>query len=217
MKRFQNLHLADRSLFTQYRTLFKTDIPAAQNILENTQLQTKLLRASQFNDTTGRVATVENYYYDNIPQKLYNLQEQMTEDAQSIKYVGEYSTEQTYYFNNIVSLNNELYYCKIASATSIQGVSPTNTDSWVYLGLQGNNGFPGLGVTLKGIYNSGELYNAKDVVSYNNRLWIANQTFMGQPPSDNSSYWVPFLNQEPRKINITDSNLLAGDILWKEI
>lgn len=217
MKRFQNLHLADRSLFTQYRTLFKTDIPAAQNILKNTQLQTKLLRASQFNDTTGRVVTVENYYYDNIPQKLYNLQEQMTEDAQSIKYVGEYSTEQTYYFNNIVSLNNELYYCKIASTTSIQGVSPTNTDSWVYLGLQGNNGFPGLGVTLKGAYNSGELYNAKDVVSYDNRLWIANQTFMGQPPSDNSSYWVPFLNQEPRKINITDSNLLAGDILWKEI
>lgn len=217
MQRFQNLHLADRSLFAQYRTLFKTDIPAAQSILSNAQLQTKLLRASQFNETTGRVGVVESYYYDNVPQKLYNLQEQMTEDAQNIKYMGEYNAEQTYYFNNIVSLNGALYYCKIASTNSIQGVSPTDTNSWVYLGLQGDTGFPGLGVTLKGAYNANELYSEKDVVSYDNRLWIATQAFMGQPPSDNSSYWVSFLNQEPRKINITDSNLLTGDVLWKEI
>ena len=140
MKRFQNLHLADRSLFIQYRTLFKTDIPEAQAVLDNVQLQTKLFRASQFNEATTRIAEMEKYYYDNVPQKLSNLNNELNDNVQSIKYVGEYSSNKTYYFNNIVSYNSELYYCKILANESIQNVEPTNTNSWVYLGLRGDQG-----------------------------------------------------------------------------
>lgn len=371
MKRFQNLHLSDRPLFTQYRTLFKTDIPAAQEILENSQLQTKLFRAQEFNNTTGRINNIEQYYYQNIPTKLYSLQEQMTTDAQNIKYVGVYKSDEVYYRGNITSLDSQLYYCKDAnnngvapiytpnifiptqysnksnigvtyscntstqeytlngttvsngdlllessmllawepgeaytmtiiptggSATLGDGTGITfsfsifsmdntkymrgslNNDSfannisftgnaipesggvgfkfylqlwrtgttfnnykfkvqiekgknftgykpyiypsetpWIYLGLRGDQGYPGLGTTLKGIYDSNVLYNEKDVVSYNNQLWIATQSFMGNPPGENSIYWSSFLNQEMRKINMQNTNLKVGDILWMEV
>lgn len=217
MKRFQNLHLSDRPLFTQYRTLFKTDIPAAQEILEDSQLQTKLFRAQEFNDTTGRINNIEQYYYQNIPMKLYNLQEQMTIDAQNIKYVGEYKSDEVYYRGNITSLDSQLYYCKDVNNNGVAPNIHSNETPWVYLGLRGDQGYPGLGITLKGVYDSNVLYNEKDVVSYNNQLWIATQSFMGNPPGENSIYWSSFLNQEMRRINMQDTNLKVGDILWMEV
>lgn len=217
MKRFQNLHLADRSLFTQYRTLFKTDIPEAQAILDNAQLETKLFRSSQFNETTGRISTIEKYYYDNIPQKLYDLNNQLSSDAQGVKYVGEYSSNETYYFNNIVSYNSELYYCKILATESIQNVEPTDTNSWLYLGLRGDQGRPGLGMTLIGVWDANTTYEAKSVVSYGTCLWVASQTSIGQSPAIGSTYWILLLGEEIRTINIEETNLKVGDIYWKEI
>lgn len=214
MKRFQNLHLADRSLFTQYKTLFKTDISGAHAILENTQLETKLLRASEFNDITSDISTIENYYYDNVPKKLYNLLQEITEEAQDVKYIEEYSAENTYKLNNLVSLNNELYYCKVETS---QGVAPTDTNNWVYLGLRGEQGAPSLGLILRGVYSDSEAYNEKDVVAYNNDLWVAKKANSGKTPSDTSTYWSSLCDVKRRKININDANLTVGDILWKEI
>lgn len=217
MKRFQNLHLTDRSLFTQYRTLFKTDIPEAQAILDNAQLQTKLFRASQFNETTSRITKMEKYYYDNIPQKLSDLNNKLGNDAQSVKYVGEYSSSETYYFNNIVSYNSELYYCKILANESIQNVEPTDTNSWVYLGLRGDQGRPGLGITLVGVWSANTTYEEKNVVSYGSYLWVANQASTGQSPALGSEYWMLLIGGEIKKINVEETNLSVGDIYWKEI
>lgn len=217
MKRFQNLHLADRSLFTQYRTLFKTDIPEAQAILNNSQLETKLFRASQFNETTDRIVAIEKYYYDNIPQKLYDLNNQLGDDAKNVKYVGEYNSSETYYFNNIVSYNSELYYCKNKSVSGVIPNVHSNDTPWLYLGLQGSQGRPGLGITLIGAWNTNITYEEKNVVSYGSYLWVASQTSTGQSPALGSEYWVLLIGEEIKKINVEEANLGVGDIYWKEI
>ena len=96
MSRFQNLHLADSSLYSQYRTLFKTSISDAQAILSNSQLDNKVFGATQINDITGDIYTLENYYYNNIPERLSSLLSGLDSDIGDLKYIGLYSNSTAY-------------------------------------------------------------------------------------------------------------------------
>ena len=111
MGRFQNLHLADFSLYSQYRTLFKTDVSSAQAILSNSQLNNKAFGASDINDITDDIATIENYYYSNVPLRLSYLLSELGEEIGELKNCGDYSTSVAYKKKNIVNYNNQLYFC----------------------------------------------------------------------------------------------------------
>lgn len=113
MSRFQNLHLADFSLYSQYRTLFKTNVSSAQAILSNSQLDNKVFGASEINDITDDISDLENYYYDNIPDRLSDLLSDLNGEIGELKYCGNYSSSTAYKTNNIVNDNNSLYFCLI--------------------------------------------------------------------------------------------------------
>lgn len=217
MAKYQNLHLADRSLFLQYRTLFKTNILGAQQLLSNSQFTNKKIQANEINDMTGDISTIESYYYNNVPTYLNTLLSAYKSDISHLIYKGTYSSSSTYYFNNIVAYNNNLYYCKIASGTSITNKTPTNTTYWLKLGLQGDQGYPTLGITLKGQWNSSESYVAKDVVAYSDRLYVATQASTNEIPVSTSDYWGLLADYDISKINFSNANLIDGDIYWQEL
>lgn len=217
MAKYQNLHLADYSIYTQYRTLFRTNILGAQQLLSNSQLDNKKIQASEINDMTSDISTIENYYYNNIPAQLNSLLSAYNTDISHLIYKGTYSSSTTYYFNNIVLYNNNLYYCKISSGSSIKNKVPTSTSYWVRLGLQGEQGYPGLGITLKGKWNSTTTYAQKDVVAYSDRLYVAKLASANQIPVSTSSYWDLLADYDISKINFSNTNLIEGDIYWQEI
>lgn len=217
MAKYQNLHLADFSLFQQYRTLFRTNILGAQQLLSNSQLENKVIQASEINDMTSDISTIENYYYTNIPTRLNTLLSTFNSNVSHLIYRGTYSSSATYYFNNIVSYNSQLYYCKISSGSSISNKVPTNTSYWVYLGLQGDQGYPTLGINLKGKWNSTTTYAQKDVVAYSDRLYVARQASTNQIPVSTSSYWGLLADYDISKINFSNTNLVEGDIYWQEL
>ena len=216
MAKYQNLHLADYSLYTQYRTLFRTNILGAQQILENSQLDNKVLRASGINDITDDIATLEGYYYTNVPNQLNILLTAYNQDINRLKYRGTYSSSATYYLNNIVEYSNELYYCK-STEGAISNIAPTNTTYWLYLGLQGQQGYPTLGISLKGQWDSTTTYAAKDVVVYDNRLYVGRQASTNEIPVSTSSYWGLLADYDISKINFSTTNLVKGDIYWEEL
>lgn len=216
MAKYQNLHLADYSIYTQYRTLFRTNILGAHQLLSNSQLTNKTFKADDINDITSDISTIENYYYNNVPAYLNTLLNTFNSNVSNFAYKGDYSSSATYYPNNIVSYNGNLYYCKISSGT-ISNKVPTNTSYWLYLGLRGEQGYPTLGVNLKGNWNGTTTYAQKDVVSYDDRLYVALQASTNQIPVSTSSYWNLLADYDISKINFSDTNLVNGDIYWEEL
>ena len=214
--KYQNLHLADMTLFGQYRTLFKTNILSAQQLLEDSQLENKFVEADDINDMTGDISTIENYYYNNVPVYLGTLLSTFNGNVDNLKFIGEYSPTTDYYPNNIVEYNGSLYYCKILTG-KISAKTPTNTGFWVYLGLRGKQGHPTLGLTLKGVWDSATTYSEKDVVTYSDRIYVATQSSSGEIPISTSSYWSLLADFDIAKINFSDTNLVKGDIYWQEL
>lgn len=222
MYKYQNLHLADKSLFEQYRGYFKANnITAALAILSESQLTTKLLLASQLNSAvindTYSIAALENYYNSEVPQTLASMLETFNDAIGELKYLGTYSSSATYTENNVVAYNNELYYCKVARGQTITNVAPTDTTKWVGLNLRGIKGVPGLGVTLRGIWDSTTQYQTKDVVAYRNYLYVATQASYKEIPVSTSAYWTLLADYDITRINFSDTNLEVGDIYWQEV
>ena len=172
MANYQNLHLADKTLFNQYRTLFKTNISSAQEILDDSQLALKSFRADDYNDLASDISTLENNYYTNVPTRLNSLLTNFNNDVSKIKYRGTYSSSTSYYQYNVVSYvvsgNTNLYMCKLPFGTSvISNIVPTNTTYWLYLGLQGDQGSPTIGnLKYVGNWDSSGSYSVDDVVTY---------------------------------------------------
>ena len=170
---YQNLHLADKSLFTQYRTLFKTNITNAHAVLEDSQLEGKSFLAGDYNDLADDIHTLENNYYSNVPETLSSLLSAFNLDVTRIVYRGTYSSSATYYLYNVVSYTTggatNLYLCKPSNhSTAISNIVPTNTSTWLNLGLQGDQGSPTIGsLQYKGNWNENEIYSINDVVVYN--------------------------------------------------
>lgn len=172
MANYQNLHLADKTLFNQYRTLFKTNVSSAQEILDDSQLALKSFRADDHNDLASDISTLENNYYTNVPTRLNSLLTNFNNDVSKIKDRGTYSSSTSYYQYNVVSYvvsgNTNLYMCKLPSGTSvISNIVPTNTTYWLYLGLQGDQGSPTIGnLKYVGNWDSSGSYSVDDVVTY---------------------------------------------------
>ena len=169
---YQNLHLADKSLFTQYRTLFKTNITNAHAVLEDSQLEGKSFLAGDYNDLADDIHTLENNYYSNVPETLNSLLSAFNLDVTRIVYRGTYSSSATYYLYNVVSYTTggatNLYLCKPANhSTAISNIVPTNTSTWLNLGLQGEQGTPTIGnLKYVGNWDSSGSYSVDDVVTY---------------------------------------------------
>lgn len=226
MANYQNLHLADKTLFDQFRTLFKTNVSSAQEILDNSQLALKSFRANDHNDLASDIITLENNYYTNVPTRLNSLLTNFNNDVSKIQYRGIYSSSTSYYQYNVVSYavsgNTNLYMCKLPSGTSvISNIVPTNTTYWLYLGLQGDQGAPTIG-NLKyiGNWSSSGSYSVDDVVTYgndNNVLYALKQSSPGTTPPPSNAKWVEIVVLDRRKINFSDSNLTEGDIYWQEL
>ena len=217
MANFQNLHLADKTYYQNYKTLFKTNIAGAHQILEESDLDNKVLGATEINNAIDDISDIETYYYDNVPETLNTHLTNFDTNIHDFISRGSYSSTKTYYFNNIVSYNSQLYYCKVASGQAISNIAPTNTSYWVYLGLRGEQGAAGLGIILRYAWDSATSYNEKDVVSYNNYLYVAVQSSINQTPSNNTSYWKLLMDYQISKITTNESDVLVSDIYMQEV
>ena len=114
------------------------------------------------------------------------------------------------YYYNFVIYNNIVYL--YINSTQSSGNLPTNTEYWLEIGLQGEKGAPGLGVSLKYIWNAETSYNALDIVSYGDSLWVAKVNNITIPPS-NGATWETFLNFKLIKI-YSNQNAPTGDDLY---
>ena len=220
MNRVQDISINDASLKAEFITrFFNGEYSSAFNIISaNPQLNSKAFLANVMNEIANMLDLLQN----NFQNEVINYLSTQLSNFQNIidNYISKQEWDSTviYQIYNFVTYNDIVYL--YINPTPSFGNSPINTEYWLEIGLQGEKGAPGLGVNLKYIWDAQIPYNALDVVSYNNSLWVAKTNNINIPPS-NGATWETFLNFKLTKIYSSQSAPIGDDlyngVIWFEI
>jgi hypothetical protein len=218
--RYQDLSLNDLSLRAQYYTLFLSGSinQAKQLVLDNPQLQGKVLSELNLSMLVDSILNLENLYDVNATQVLEDGLADYQITINDLLYIGDYSNLVEYDINNFLIYDSKLYYCKL---TSPIGTLPTNTTYWVEIGLKGEVGNQTLEVNYMGTWSSVTTYSSKSLVVYNNELYVSYNIGgnLNKNPSTETTYWLKALTIIPTKMiaSVTEPiDLNVGDI-WIQL
>ena len=185
IRRLQDVQIGTEELINTYRNYFANRyIDAAHNLINTNTLKSYVLQAEWMNSVKTKIEDLEQPKDTEIDQDLKNKNIEFQYNVDELLYLNEYNGNVQYYKNNFVLYNNRVYFCIQNSLGNL----PTNTSYWLNVGLIGEKGQYGLGVTYKGFWNENTLYNKYDLVSYQNNLYIAINDNSGNVPSQYEKY-----------------------------
>lgn len=215
--RRQDIHLSDVDLRNQFVSLFLAgDYIGAFSILnDNPQLDSKKFVAEILNMLSAKIMNIQDLYYTNVDDFLASEVIRFQVLLDNYKRIGTYNNVTQYKLNNFVIYNNLVYLCILQPPV---GTLPTNTTYWALIGLRGEKGAAGIDTSLKYAWNPSVTYNTKDVVEYDDILYVAKSANINKIPSS-SVEWEIFLEVNKRYIH-TDSvgtGLTTGDIWFMPI
>lgn len=205
----------NRQDFRDY--MFVNEVELAQSVLNNNEsLKTHYISPETMNKIRSAILQLQGYYFTNVDDFLDNLLTIFQENIDDLTNRGIYSSSSTYFPGNIVSYNGELYLCKKLSFA----IDTSNDEYWVKLGLIGTQGSIGLGVSYIGEWNPSIEYKEKDMVIYNNNIYVSKNNNLNKTPSVTDENWCLALSTEERGITVSELqpiNIWAGDYWWELI
>ena len=216
--RVQDIHYTDQPLKEAFVNKFLTgDLAGAFDILEkNKQLDNKKFIAEVLNYVGTALQTIQNYYYENVEDYLLDLNNNFNILINNFIKKDNYKDDIVYSKNNFVIYNGEVYLYINDASTS--GNKPDNTNYWVYIGLRGDKGNYGIGVTMKYTWNEQITYNPLDVVYYNGTYYVAKKQNTNIIPTDDKVNWEIFLKTKPAYIATTNAeSMIVNGMVWFEI
>lgn len=219
IRRVQDVSLDDITLRTNYYSYWQSgNISSAKNLINNNpQLRGKVLDSETLNQFVNSVLGLEENYFVDFEDVLREDREIFQLKIDDLVYVGIYDGINILYKkDNFVIYNEELYFCIKDNPTV--GILPTDTEYWLYLGSKGETGTVPLGVKFLGTWNPEIIYYTKDMVLYDNKLYVAIDSSLGAVPTDDTK-WMVGVDNEPQHIYVSETepeNLQYGSI-WLKI
>lgn len=206
-KHYQDIHIADETVRSQFISQFTAGhYTEALNILSSnaTQLGGKAFIAAAINPIIAGISVIQNLYYDSAPSGFDEDFAQMQAVINDLLNAGEWSNSQAYEKNNFVyNSNNEWYMC-IADVDA--GTPLTDDTHWLFLGLIGPQGTPGIEVSMKYEWDSSTQYEVNDAVTYGgNTIWVAQQANTNVTPGSDETTWVRLLSAPADLIHVGDT------------
>ena len=197
MARVQDIQISDASLKAQYISYFlEGNYSEMLNLIANNpQLDSKAFVANIMNDVATILSTLQNNYQTNVPDYLAVLTTEFDTRVGQFKDFDEWDSSVEYSLYNFVDYNNDIYM--YINETASVGNAPGDTTYWLFIGLRGAQGAPGVGLNLRYNWSSVVEYNPLDLVIYGDSSWVAVQTNTNQPPSADSQYWFRFAEHKP--------------------
>ena len=215
---YQDIQISDASLQQQLQQYWATgQYSQALSLLSTnaTQLQGKAFIADLINILSSGILSLETSYINGVPVFLSNLAAQYSTLIGNFISKSAFSASVQYTPFNFVIYNSEVYMC--ISQPSV-GTLPTNTTYWLYLGLKGEQGAPGVDVNMRYTWNSTNTYNPNDLVVYGTNIYVALIQNTNITPGSDSSTWSIFIATSPGQINvgtIAPSNPVQNTVWFK--
>lgn len=190
---YQDIQIPDVTLRTQFRQYMQTGQYAeALALLNNNdaQLQGKAYIAKTINTITNGILELERYYNTGVTLYLSNLTTQYFTMVDNLKKAGTWLSTNQYVPYNFVVYLNDIYMCFEEPPI---GTLPTDTQYWLYLGLRGEQGAPGVDVTMKYNWNNTSTYVPNDLVVYEGDIYVALTNNINKIPKSSQTDWLLFL------------------------
>ena len=185
IRRLQDPQIGTEELISIYRNYFSNRyIDAAHNLINTNTLKSYVLQAEWMNAVKTKIEDTEKPKETEIDDELVDKNTEFQYNIDELLYLQEYDGNTQYYKNNFVLYNNKIYFCIQNSLGNL----PTNTSYWLDIGLIGEKGQYGLGVTYRGFWSNNISYNKYDLVSYQNNLYIAINNNVGHIPDQSDQY-----------------------------
>lgn len=198
---YQDIQIPDMTLRQQFRQYIQVGNydQALLLLIENAdQLQGKAYIAEVINTIIEGVVNLEERYNTGVTEYLSNLETQFETLINNFKNLTAWQSFTQYVPYNFVSYNQQIYMC--FSQPPI-GTLPTDTTYWLYLGLQGEAGTPGIDVNMTYDWNSGTPYQPNDLVVYQGNIYCAKIANTNVLPTETGT-WTLFLVLGEGKINV---------------
>ena len=199
---YQDIQIPDASLQQQLQQYWATgQYSQALSLLSTnaTQLQGKAFIADLINILSSGVLDLETRYNTAVPVFLSSLATQYSTLISNFISQGTWNASVQYTPFNFVVYNSEVYMCISQPPT---GTVPTDTTYWLYLGLRGEQGAPGIDVNMRYTWNSANTYNPNDLVVYGTNIYVALVQNTGVTPGSDSNTWGIFIATAPGQINV---------------
>lgn len=217
--RMQDIQIPDTNLKNQFdNAVNQGDYTLAIKILtQNDSLLGKSYTANVFNKIITGVSYLQNLYRDNTVVYMSGLSEEFEELVKRFHDLTEWDASIIYNSLTFVSYNEEVY---MAIQDDIPaGTLPTDEAFWLYLGLEGKVGNPGINGRFLYTWDNSFEYQANDVVVYNNKVYIAVKANTNTSPTDTTT-WAILWQLIDGKIYVgnTEPDIeLQNDIVWLQI
>lgn len=188
-----NMVATDGELIKNYQLAMQQgNLALAQTYYNQiTNANQKFVDATKLNTMMDTIVAVQRFYQTDVQPYVTTKQAEWQGVIDHFRYRGVYSPTTQYQQNNFVLYNfngiNLVYICT-ATPSGI-GVTPTDTNYWRQLSIQGQKGDSGQGLAFLYTWNSEVAYSLQDLVTYNNALWGCVQPNTNQPPYSGSAYW----------------------------
>ena len=199
---YQDIQIPDASLQQQLQQYWAIgQYSQALSLLSTnaTQLQGKAFIADLINILSSGVLDLETRYNTAVPVFLSSLATQYSTLISNFISQGTWNASVQYTPFNFVVYNSEVYMCISQPPT---GTVPTDTTYWLYLGLRGEQGAPGIDVNMRYTWNSANTYNPNDLVVYGTNIYVALVQNTGVTPGSDSNTWGIFIATAPGQINV---------------
>lgn len=212
---YQDIQIPDVTLRQQFRQYMQTSQYAqALAILTNNadQLKGKAYIADTINTIVNGVVNLQERYNTGVTVYLADLVTQFNTLVDNLRRKGTWQSTVQYTPYNFVVYNGAVYMCIAEPPVS---TLPTNTTYWLYLGLQGQEGAPGVDVNMTFDWDSGTPYQPNDLVVYQGNIYCAKIANTNVLPTDTNT-WILFLVLGEGKINVgvNPPDKPARDMIW---
>ena len=200
--RYQDIQIPDTTIRQQYKNYWTTgQYSQALSLLANnsTQLQGKAFIADMLNILSSGILNLEERFNSGVPVFLSNLAMQYSTLINNFVNRSVWNEAVIYTPYNFVIYNDEIYMC---IQQTIAGTLPTDSSYWLYLGLQGTKGEPGIDVNMRYSWFSANTYNPNDLVVYGANIYVALVQNTNVVPGSDPNTWGIFITTTPGEIYV---------------
>ncbi len=197
----QDIQIPDVSIRNGFKSLMaEGQYSQALDLLQQNlpQLESKAYLAELLNRLSINIGVLQDNYFVEVEEYLSGLLSDYNALINNFITKGTWSSQVEYTIYNFVVYNNSIYMC---IQNPPVGTVPTNATYWLSLGLQGEEGSPGVNVNLLYNWSPAINYQINDVVVYDGNFYCATAPNINSVPTDLTS-WVLFLNVGEGKINV---------------
>lgn len=216
LQRFQDIHLSDDELRKEYISEYQSGaINTAHSIINNDpQAQSKALTPGRIKAYTDAIIDLETKTIQEGTETLDEMLNIFQFNIDNFEFNDSWVLGQEYKAGNFVFDQFGNLYMSLKD-----GVYELDDETaWLYLGLKGNPGNLGFGLEYKGTWDYTTAYSPKDMVVYQNGLYVSKTNNSNITPGSSPSDWCVALTIEERGIFVSaeePEDIRTGDYWWQ--